>query len=133
MTKKWTHTAAFESFGVKPRNVQWSWSARNEDTKIVVVTFWQDEFVKCDGKLIYTRPARSPDNLDARPGMKELLDNLAWAHDHNGGRLHVISAIAKDKTAHPRSILECFPTRMVMRLTHLDIKAQSFVAEWDAP
>src|SRR5215213_6882171 len=56
MQKKWTHTAAFAHFGTKPRNVQWSWSARNEATKTVVVTLWQDEFVKKDGRLTYSRP-----------------------------------------------------------------------------
>jgi hypothetical protein len=128
MPKKWTHTAAFEHFGAKPRNVQWSWSARSEDEKTVVVTLWQDEFVRRDGRLVYERGG-DPDNPDTRPGLRELMDNLAWARDHCDGRFRVISAVAKDRNARPRAIKECAPTKMIMRLTHLDVQLGAFTAE----
>lgn len=119
MPKKWTHTAAFAHFGTKPRNVQWSWSARNEATKTVVVTLWQDEFTRTDGKLVYSRSA-SEGKWDSRPGFKELIDNLAWAQANCDGRVKVIVALAKNKNEDPRSIAECFPSATRMRVTHLD-------------
>ncbi len=129
MSRRWTHTSAFAHFGTKPRNVQWSWSARNEESKTVVVTFWQDQLVRREGKLIYERPGHDPRHPDRRPGFRELMDNMAWARDHCGGLLRIIVAIARDRNAEPRSIQECFPSKMSMRLTHLDTESGAFRAE----
>lgn len=127
MSTKHTHTSSFAHFGTVPRNVQWSWSARNEDTETVVVTLWQDEFVRRDGKVIYDRPAAHR-QVRSRHGFPEMMDNMAWARDHCGGLLHVIIAIAKDPADSPRTIKECFPSKMTMRLTHLDTDTGAFTA-----
>jgi len=71
MAKRWTHSKAFAHFGTTPRNVQWSWSARNEDSRTVVVTFWQDQFSRRDDRLIYGHPAFEP-NVRRRPGFSEI-------------------------------------------------------------
>ncbi|MEI9991816.1 MAG: hypothetical protein WDM86_17470 [Rhizomicrobium sp.] len=131
MTKKWTHTAAFESFGVRPWNTRWSWSARSDDGKIVVATLWQDQFSRRDNRLIYARPGFTLGERK-RPGFSEWVENLAWAEDHCGGRFHVIAAIPKDKNADPRSIAECFPTKTVMRIVEFDRQTGAFVAEQEA-
>ena len=55
MPKKWTHEQAFGHFGTKPRNRMWSWSARSDDGKIVVGIFWQNQFERKDGRLVYDR------------------------------------------------------------------------------
>jgi hypothetical protein len=128
MPKKWTHTAAFAHFGTKPHNVQWSWSARSADGKTVVVTFWQDLFERKDGRLIYARP-RQDAAIAVRPGFHELMENLAWARDRCDGRFRVIVAKAKNPNADRRSIDACFPSQMVMKLTHLDVASGAFVAE----
>jgi hypothetical protein len=128
LARKWTHTKAFEHFGTKPKNVQWSWSARNEAEKTVVVTLWQDMFSRKDGKFVYVRPGFEPSEPDTRPGFRELMENLVWARDHCDGRFKVIVAIAKDRNAVPRSIRECAPTKMIMRLTHLDSDIGAFTA-----
>jgi hypothetical protein len=130
MAKKWTHTEAFESFGVTPRNVRWSWSARNVDNKIVVGTLWQDRFKRVNGKLVYEGVAIDP----ATPPQKRLAfdewkENLIWAQDNCEGRIHVIIAIAKDVTAAPRSIKECNPSKMVVKLAYLDRETGAFIAE----
>ena len=57
------------------------------------------------------------------------MENLAWAQENCDGRLRLIIAIAKDRNAEPRSIAECFPSKMVMRLTHLDVDTGAYVAE----
>jgi hypothetical protein len=57
------------------------------------------------------------------------MDNLAWARDHCDGLLKVIIARAKDPNAEPRSIAECFPSAMVMRLRSLDTDRGAFIAE----
>jgi hypothetical protein len=129
--KKWTHTGAFKHFGTKPKNVRWSWSARSTDGKSVVATFWQDRFEKRGGRLVYDRLA-APLDVSSRPGFSELMENLAWARDRCDGRLNVIIAIAKDTNAEPRSIRECFPSGMVMRLRSLDTNSGAFVAEAEA-
>src|SRR5438477_4684794 len=128
MSKKWTHMEAFAHFGVIPRNVQWSWSGRSEDGKTVVATFWQDQFERKDGRLIYARPGLAAGERK-RPGLTEQTENFAWARDHCGGRFNVIIARAKDPKADPRSIEECFPSKMVMKLTHLDAETGAFAAE----
>lgn len=128
MTKKLTHTAAFAHFGTKPRNVQWSWSARSDDGKTVVVTLWQDRFERKNGRLIYARPKADLETA-SKPGFREMVENLAWARDRCDGRFNVIIATAKDKNADPRSISECFPAKTVMKLTHFDEKSGAFVAE----
>jgi hypothetical protein len=128
MPKRWTHTEAFAHFDARPRNVQWSWSARSEDGQAVVVTFWQDQFSRRDNRLTYTRPAAEP-KLRRRPGFSELMKNLTWARDHCAGRFNVIVAKAKDVNAEPRSIDECFPSKIVMRLIEFDPDTGAFSAE----
>lgn len=130
MAGKLTHTAAFAHFGTVPRNVQWSWSARSDDGRTVVVTLWQDLFTRKDGRATYSRPAFAPDRKRP-PGLKELIENLVWSRDHLNGRFNVIIAKAKDVNASPRSIDECFPTKMIMRITHLDPETGAFTAELD--
>jgi hypothetical protein len=57
------------------------------------------------------------------------MENLAWARDNCDGLFKVIIAIAKDTRAERRSIKECFPSKMMMRLTHLDVPTAAFSAE----
>jgi hypothetical protein len=129
MPKKWTHTQAFLHFGVSPRNVQWSWSARSSDGKTVVVTLWQDVFSRKGGRLLY-QGSPLPEHVRRRPGFGELMENLAWARDHCDGHFKVIVAKAKDVRADPRSIEGCFPSKkMTMKLIELDAITGTFVAE----
>jgi hypothetical protein len=127
---KWTHSAAFAHFGTKSRNVQWSWSARSADGKVVVVTLWQDEFRREGNKLVYSRPG-DPLNLDTRLGHVEMMRNLEWSLQELGGKVSVIIAIAKDNKAQPRSIKECFPSKMRARVTRLDHASGAFTFEAD--
>lgn len=131
MAKKGTHTAAFAHFGTKPNNVQWSWSARNEDTKTVVVTFFQDEFRREGGRLVYSRPREAAIALSSSPGHRELTRNLIWARDNCDGELKAIVAIAKDRTSIPRSIAECSPSKMKVRIVELDDETGAFRVEAD--
>jgi len=124
-----SHSACFAHFGTKPRNPQWSWSARNEKTKTVAVTLWQDEFTwSPDGRRVYER---GPVWTESRtsPGHNELMDNLRWALDHCDGWVKVIVAIAKDVNAVPRSIKECSPTKMQVKVTHLNEATGEFSLE----
>ncbi|MER9225791.1 hypothetical protein NKI39_09050 [Mesorhizobium sp. M0664] len=129
MPKKYTHTAAFAHFGTAPVNVQWSWSARNEGTKTVAVTLWQDEFKKSPGgRLVYERGPIWADSKTSR-GHYELMENLRWALDHCDGWVKVIIAVAKDKNAKPRSIKECAPTKMQVKVMQLDEGSGEFSLE----
>jgi len=130
---RWTHTRTFEYFGTKPKNIQWSWSGRSDDGCVVAVTLWQDMFARRDGRFVYERPGFDPDEPDTRPGFYELMENLAHARDHLDGRFNVIMAIARDLNARPRRIKECFPSKMVMRLIHLDTTTGAFKAVAEDP
>lgn len=127
MARKGSHTAAFEHFGTTPRNAQWSWSARNEATKTVVVTLWQDEFRRENDRLIYSRPHGAALALASSLGHREMIDNLTWARDNCDGALKVIIAHAKDRTSIPRSIAECHPSKMKVRILELDDMTCAFV------
>lgn len=109
--------------------MQWSWSARNEDTKTVVVTLWQDEFKRLDNRLVYERGPAWVEGVRRRPGHTELMENLRWAIDHCDGYLKVIVAIAKDKNAIPRSISECFPSKIQLRVARLNETTGEFALE----
>lgn len=128
MAQKYTHTACFAHFGTKPRNVNWSWSARDEATNTVVVTLWQDEFVRQGERMIYERGAIWAQSRQS-PGHNEMMQNLRWALDHCDGWVKVIIAIAKDRSAKPRSIRECFPSKMQVKVTHLDETSGEFSLE----
>jgi hypothetical protein len=126
MAERMSHTACFEHFDTKPRNVNWSWSARNEEKKTVVVTLWRDEFAKGpEGDLIYERgpvePARSN-----KPGHKELMANLRFSVDECAGEVKVIIAVAVDPKADPRKIKDCRPTNMNAKVVALDERSGSF-------
>jgi hypothetical protein len=123
MASKMTHTKAFEHFGAKPANPRWSWSARCP--KGVVATFWQDLFKKRDGKLVYVDSLKG----NMRHGARELMRNLAHAWANFNGELKVIIAVPKDANAAQRSIKVCFPSKLIMRLVHLDLETGAFVAE----
>jgi hypothetical protein len=116
-----THSKCFEFFGVVPKNTRWSWSGRSPDGKDVAVTLWQDRFSwKTD----------RPGEWKSRAGFVELIENLTHARDNLNGKVHVILAIAKDKTASPRSIDRSFPQpKLKMRVIELDENEGTFVLE----
>lgn len=117
MVKKYSHTDCFNHFGVKWRNINWSWSGRSEEK--VAVTLWQDRFIE-GGKAYQHWDEDVPGEWRSRPGFVELVENLSYARDHLNGIVHVIIAVAKDKAARPRSISHSFPSQMTMRVVHLD-------------
>jgi len=120
-----THTAAFAFFGTKPRNVQWSWSARNEDTKVVAVTLWRHEFSKEGNTQVYERGPALP-HVKSRPGHTELMSNLRYALEECDGFVKVIIAVAKDPKADPKKIDRCSPTNMKVRVASLDEESGAF-------
>jgi hypothetical protein len=129
MGKKWTKKECFPHYGVKPRNLRWSWSGRSPDGKTVAVAFWQDRFL--NGGRVYRSSNHAGDETwFGSAGHTELIENLVWARDNCDGLLRIIVGIAKDTKQEPRSTLECFPQdRLVMRITHLDESTCDFVTE----
>ncbi|MGD9540202.1 hypothetical protein [Methylocystis sp.] len=129
MADRWTHRACFDFFGVIPKNLRWSWSGRSLDGRTVAVTFWKDEFEN-GGKVYRSDPSRKKGKWVGSTAHKEFIENLIWSRDHCNGELHIIVATAKDVTADPRAIKECYPQkRLKMRLAYLDEKTGDFVAE----
>ncbi|HEY7977318.1 MAG TPA: hypothetical protein VID67_03920, partial [Rhizomicrobium sp.] len=96
-------------------------------TKTVVATLWQDQFERRDGKVTYKRPGAIAGERRS-PGLSELIENFTWARDNCDGLFNVIIAIAKDKAADPRSIQECFPSKMIMKLINFDEETGAFMA-----
>ena len=119
----------FESYGVKPRNPRWSWSARSSDGSLVVLTLWLDEFSDAGRVYVASKEERG-DGWLKRPGNKERLENLRWARDHCDGRFSVVITKAKDTLASPRAIAECYPQpRLRMRIVELNDETGEFRAE----
>jgi hypothetical protein len=126
MPKKYTHTDCFNHFGVRWKNINWSWSGRSDER--VAVTLWQDRFLE-KGTAYESWHDDVPGEWRSRPGFVELIENLAYARDNLDGTVHVIIAVAKDKDARPRSIERSFPSQMTMRVTQLDEEEGKFRLE----
>lgn len=132
MATNGTLSEAFASFGVKGANPRWSWSARSDDGKTVVLALWQDEFefVKGEKKMIYHGKVSGDAESLQRPGNRERLENLKWAKENCGGIFHVVVVIAKDTQAEVKEIEECFPKPgLRMIITVLDEDTGEFRAE----
>jgi len=122
---KMTHTEAFRTYGVKPRNPNWSWSGRSEDDKTVVVTLWKDEFNGPAGQMTYARPDRG--DWSDGPGFRYFIEDLVWARDNCEGVVRVIVANPKDERGQTRRIADCYPQeRLVMRVIHADPATGAF-------
>ncbi len=130
MTKKSGLAACFKRYGAQGRNPRWSWSARSEDGKTVVLTLWKDGISVSNGVPSYDSFA--PEGRAAwidTPGNRERLENLKWARDNCGGLFRVVITIAKDVHAEPRSISECYPQpNLVMRITAMNEETGEFRA-----
>ena len=131
MTQRWTHAAAFAFFKAKGTNPRWSWSARIDDGKTVVLTLWQDEFTKGENKSLTYHAKVREDAAEwiKRPGNRERLENLKWAKEHCDGLFRVVIGIAEDVNARPRAIKECFPQpNLIMKIVELDENTGEFRA-----
>lgn len=123
-----THTKAFQTYGVQPRNANWSWSGRSTDGKIVVVTLWKDEFKGKAGEMVYSRPDRG-DWFDG-PGFRFFMEDLSWARANCNGIVRVIVANPKDEKGQTRKIADCYPQeKLVMRVIHVDPASGAFTLE----
>jgi hypothetical protein len=91
-------------------------------TKTVAVCFWKDRLRNENGKLAYVIPETPTAGERQRPGLKQRMKDLEFARDHCGGLVHIIILIAKDVNAQTRSIADCYPTSMVMKVVELDPK-----------
>jgi hypothetical protein len=130
MPKQWGLTEAFAHFGARGRNPRWSWSARSEDGRTVVLTLWKDE-IFYRGKIAFydTFNRENLSEWGERPGNWERLENLKWARDHCNGRFRVVITIAEDPNASPRKIAECYPqSKLLMCITDLNEETGEFRA-----
>lgn len=116
-------SASFAEFGAKGKNKRWSWSARSDDGKVVVITLWKDRLKTQNGTVVYDDIGIDTRAWRDRPGNKERIDNLRWARDNCGGMFKAVITIAEDINAQPRAIRECFPQR------NLNMKLTDFVEE----
>lgn len=131
MPKQLSRAEAFAHFNVKVKNSRWSWSARSEDGKTIVLTLWQDELKKGDNNTFVYHAKTRGDHAEwiKRPGNRERLENLKWAKEHCNGLFRVVVAIAEDVTAVPREIKECFPhPNLTMKIVELNEDTGEFRA-----
>ena len=130
MPKTWTKRSSFEYFGTVGTNPIWSWSARSDDGKTVVLILWKDMLdYSVDPITFNCFGDAALSGWKDKPGNKERAENLKWARDHCDGRFRVIIAVAKDPSASPREILECYPhDRLIMKLIDLDEETGEFIA-----
>jgi hypothetical protein len=80
-----------------------------------------DRFSRKKTPVEYEEDTGPSERWAARPGNRERLENLIWARDHCAGEFRVVMAIAKDTSADPREIRDCFPKEdLYMRITYLN-------------
>ena len=126
-SQHWTLKEAFAYFGAKAANSRWSWSARSDDEKTVVVTLWDDN-IEPDGSVNLFRHRELPLWQKAR-GNKDRIKNLSLAEDQCDGLFRVVRVSARDESAVPRSIAKRWPDpTLVMKITELDRTTGEFRA-----
>jgi hypothetical protein len=119
----------FKFFGVTPKNIQWSWSARKGNT--VVICLWQDCYGRPrDGKLpIEQDCSRTHHDFRQSPGFNELCENLQYAKDHCGGKFNAITLVAKDTAALPRHAATQSPSGLAYQIKSWNPETGRLVAE----
>ena len=122
--------AAFASYGVVLRNVQWSWSGITPSGE-VVVTLWIDEFNYRDTPATYSNQnSRDFQEWVSSLGNLERIENLKIARDKHAGIFRVIVIKAVSETTYPRTIAEAYPRHnIIMRLVEFDENTGKFKAE----
>jgi hypothetical protein len=129
MPRQWRLGEAFKHFGTTGKNQRWSWSARSEDGKTVVITLWKDYLDYGARPIVYDTLKRANPHASMGPGNRERLENLIWARDHCDGLFRVVLTVAEDPNAETRKIQECYPKDdWRMRITELDEKTGEFRA-----
>jgi hypothetical protein len=93
MPKIRTLTKCWADLGVKPTNVVWSWTACDEDKKIVAMTFWTNEFDDETRRVYESRPGTK--TAKPRRGSVERLKHLQFAKDHCEGKVSVVLITAR--------------------------------------
>lgn len=127
--KDYSLKACHEKLGTVPKNPRWSWSGISPNGDTVAVNLWQDHFSDA-GRVYETGSVQSNLPWVGTPGHNELMENLKWARDNLNGEVSVVVLIAKDKSAHPRTIQNCFPhSKLKMRVAHLDVVSGEFRLE----
>ena len=122
MTGLWKVRDAFGYFGAIPSNRQWSWSARSPDGRTVVITWWKDQKVRRNGKLVYdTRHDPILPEWRDRLGNRERIRNLADARDHCEGFFRIVWTRTNDPSERVRKTVERYPDETLqMRLIELN-------------
>jgi hypothetical protein len=106
---------AFAHYELVAKNHVWSWSACDQDRRLMAMTFWEDEF-EDDGSYCDRRPPHPWAGKEpASPGNAERLRHLAWAKAEKID-IKVILVTAKDPLQFPHRVA---PER-TMRVAELD-------------
>lgn len=131
MPKRWGLAEAFRHFDATATNPVWGWSARSADGKTVVVTLWRDWLDYGTKPIVFDTFNRPDLHLWTDSlGNRDRIANLIWARDHCERLFRVIITVAKDVTAYPRDIEDCYPKDdWIMQLTDLDENTGEFRAK----
>lgn len=126
---------AFSHFDAKLRNTKTSLSARNEQSKTVVVALWRDYFDYSKKPAVsyrmYRNGADTPAWIDTS-GNRDRLADLQWAQANCDGRFRVVIVQAVDPMIDPREVGDATAQQMmVMRLTELDEQTGEFASITD--
>jgi hypothetical protein len=111
-----TRTEAFAHFGVTLRNHYSAWSGQSPDKSKVALTVWRD---RLSGGVYRRDPF--PESDRRKQGFKWLMEDLAWARDHCGGRLYGVWGTNESTTAQRKIKTEATsPCRFMFRLIEFD-------------
>lgn len=121
----------FDFYNAKPRNTRWSWSAKSEDGKTVVLALWKDLFVGDDNEVVYdcfNEPTIS--YWQHQPGNAERIYNIQHAINSCDGQIRIVALFAVDPTAVPRKIKNAVVWGdLTMRITKFCPETGEFRAE----
>ncbi|WP_157787869.1 hypothetical protein [Bradyrhizobium elkanii] len=131
MSRRCSRTTAFNTYGLKLKNVRHSLSALCEQRRKVAISLWQDEFSGNQGHMIYERPSWG-DWYDG-PGRREFFHHLSWARDNRNGIVDIVICIRR-RAEGGHVLTDSFARPgLVMQIRHLDPSTGAFRLEQVVP
>lgn len=131
MSSRCSRTKAFAVYGLKPKNVRNSLSARCEKRAKVAISVWWDELTPDGGRLVYDRPDWG--GWYHGPSRREFIENLVWALKHLSGHINLVIC-SRELTRKGYVLTDSFARpSIVMRIVRLDPSTGGFRLEQVMP
>lgn len=114
----------------------YDWSSISKDNSYVVLSMWQDQFIKPIGKkpLTYSCYVDDVQNKSTQwmsnPRNFKKISHILYAINQFNSLCRAVIIKAVDVNANERKVKAAFPTNHIYRIVSLDIKTGEFKAEF---